>query len=488
MEPAMLTLLGNPRHTCEGWTRREALQAGALAMLGGLNLPTLLRAESDKTHRGVNGKAKHVICLYLLGGAATQDMFDLKPNAPAEVRGEFKPIATSAPGVQICEHLPRLARWMHKAAVIRSVNHQSGCHNPLPSYAGYEVMPPDIISTRDTYPPSMGSVCEWLRQQNATSTPSTDLPDYVYLPCYLGWGQAIRRPGPYAGFLGKQYDPFCTEVVPSLDKGCACAPGKPQVVRGQPFVPESTLRDELTLDRLNDRRELLRQFDGELRRVESQGAPAIYDRQRERVFQLLTSKEVKAAFDIDREPPNVRDAYGRTLFGNSTLMARRLIEAGVRFVNVTWDIFWDRYKIDYDGWDTHTRNFPIMREFNLPQFDQTLSGLLNDLDARGLLDETLIVVLSEMGRTPKVNGSGGRDHWTYCYSVFLAGAGIRGGSVYGSSDAHAAYVKDRPVRPADIVASVYHCLGIEPDMPVYDRSGRPHPAAQGGEPVHEILA
>jgi len=156
--------------------------------------------------------------------------------------------------------------------------------------------------------------------------------------------------------------------------------------------------------------------------------------------------------------------------------------------NPSWDIFWDRYKIDYDGWDTHTRNFPIMKEFNLPQFDQTLSGLMGDLDARGLLDETLIVVLSEMGRTPKINGNGGRDHWTYCYSVFLAGAGIRGGSVYGASDAHAAYVKDRPVRPADVVASVYHCLGIDPEMPVYDRSGRPHPVAQGGQSVREILA
>jgi uncharacterized protein (DUF1501 family) len=170
------------------------------------------------------------------------------------------------------------------------------------------------------------------------------------------------------------------------------------------------------------------------------------------------------------------------------LTARRLIEAGVRFVNVTWDIYWERLKIDYDGWDTHNKNFPIMKQWNLPQLDQTLHALFADLDARGLLDETLILMTSEMGRTPRVNPNGGRDHWTHCYGNFLAGAGIRGGSVCGTSDSQAAYVKDRPVRPADVVATVYECLGIDPDRPVYDRSGRPHAAAQGGEPVREILA
>jgi hypothetical protein len=197
---------------------------------------------------------------------------------------------------------------------------------------------------------------------------------------------------------------------------------------------------------------------------------------------------VQDAFDLDKEAPAVRDRYGRTLFGSSTLMARRLIEAGVRFVNVTWDIFWDRQRIDFDGWDTHTRNFSILKDWNLPQFDQTFSALLSDLDDRGLLEETLIVVLSEMGRTPKINANGGRDHWTYCYSVFFAGAGIRGGTVCGASDAQAAFVKDRPVRPADIVATVYHGLGIDPDMPVYDRASRPIPVAQGGQAIREILA
>ena len=182
------------------------------------------------------------------------------------------------------------------------------------------------------------------------------------------------------------------------------------------------------------------------------------------------------------------DRYGRTLFGQSTLIARRLVESGVRFVNVTWDLFWDRIQIDYDAWDTHTRNFPILKENKLPGFDQTFTALLEDLDARGLLDETLVVVTSEMGRTPKINGNGGRDHWTYCYGTVFAGAGIRGGTVYGASDAQAAYVKDLPVSPADICCTVYECLGIDPDMMVPDKTGRPVAINQGGRPIRGILA
>jgi hypothetical protein len=463
---------------------------GTLGLLGGASLQHLLPAEGAPASRSGAHRAKHCIVLYLLGGAATQDMFDLKPSAPAEVRGEFKPIATSVPGVQFGEHLPKLARWMHRCALVRSVHHKAGCHNPIPGYTGSELMPPDIVSTRDSYPPSFGSVCEYLRQQAGDSARrQVDLPDYLYLPCYLGWGQAIRRPGPYAGFLGKQYDPLCTEVAPYLDKGKVCQPGQPQYVRGAPRLPDAVLAGELTLDRFDGRRSLLEQFDQQRRLLEANGsARTAFDRQQQRALQLLTRPAVRAAFDLDKEPPAVREAYGRTLFGSSVLMARRLLEAGVRCVNVTWDIFWDRFRIDYDGWDTHTRNFPILREWNLPQFDQTFSALLADLQDRGLLDETVIVVLSEMGRTPRVNGNGGRDHWTHCYSTLLAGAGLRGGSVCGASDAQAAYVKDRPVRPADVVATVYHCLGIDPDLPIPDRAGRPHPAAQGGVPIQEILA
>jgi hypothetical protein len=476
----MLTLLGSPRRCCDGLTRRETLTAGALSLLGGaFNLPALSATAGTAT--APPGKAKNVILLYLLGGAATQDMWDLKPNAPAEVRGEFKPVATTVPGLQICEHLPRTAKWMRRAAVVRSVTHQAGCHNCLPSYTGFGQVMPDQ-HPRDTDPPSMGAVCEYLRQGRG------DVPAYAYLPCWLGWGQVFRRAGPYAGFLGRRYDPLTAECQPFADPGQTPVPGKPSVVRGTPVLPHTAFEADLTLDRLNARRGLLQQFDDGLRRLDADGAPAGYDRIRQRAFGLLTSSRVRAAFDLDREDPKTLDRYGRTLFGHSTHIARKLVAEGVRFVNVTWDLFWDRVKIDYDAWDTHTRNFPILRENKLPHFDQTFTALLEDLDATGQLDETLVVVMSEMGRTPKINGNGGRDHWTYCYSVVLAGAGVKGGAVHGASDAQAAFVKDRPVSPADVCATIYAALGMDPDSTVPDRGGRPVSIAQGGRPVREILA
>jgi hypothetical protein len=479
----MLTMLGSPRRCCDGLTRRETLRAGTLALLGGFNLPSLLQAEERRTSGLRPGPAKSVIVLYLLGGAATQDMFDLKPDAPSEIRGEFQPLLTSAPGVRICEHLPRMAQWMHRAALVRSVHHHAGCHNTLPSYTGLELPLQDITSAKESFPPSMGSVCEYLRAERG------DLPAYVYLPCYLGWGQAIRRPGPYGGFLGKRYDPLFTECTPHLDPGApSVRAGYPQVVRGVPRLPDSMLSDGMTLDRLNSRRGLLEQLDEQHRKLDTSPAFSSFDRTLQRAFSLLTSPQVKAAFDLSKEDPKQVDRYGRTLFGNSTLIARRLVEAGVRFVNVTWDIFWERLKIEYDGWDTHTRNFHILRDYNLPYLDLAYSALMEDLAARGLLDETLVVIMSEMGRTPKVNGNAGRDHWTFCYSVLLAGAGIHGGTVCGASDAHAAYVKDRPASTGDICATIFACLGIDPEMPVYDRGGRPLPVANGGRPIADILA
>jgi hypothetical protein len=335
---------------------------------------------------------------------------------------------------------------------------------------------------RDTDPPSMGSVCEYLRRRNG------EIPDFVYMPCWLGWGQAFRRAGPYGGFLGHRFDALTTECQPHRDPGIKPAPGKPCVVRGAPILPSSVLGPELTIDRMNTRRSLLQQIDAQVRRIESQPALKGYGRTQKRAFGLLASSRLKAAFDLNAEDPRLVDRYGRTLFGHSTLIARRLVEQGVRFVNVTWDLFWDRVQIDYDAWDTHQRNFAILRENKLPGLDQTFSALIGDLHDRGLLDETLVVVMSEMGRTPRVNPAGGRDHWTFCYSVLFAGAGIRGGSVCGASDSQAAYVKDRPVSTGEICATIYQCLGIEPDTTVPDRSGRPVCIAQGAQPIREILS
>jgi hypothetical protein len=477
----MLTMLGSVRRCCDGLTRRESLRAGALGLMGGFGLPELLRAEARGATRP--GRARSVVVLYLLGGAATQDMWDLKPDAPAEVRGEFRPVPSNVPGLPVCEHLPRSARWMHKTAVVRSMNHRAGCHNPLPSYTGHDAVLPDIVSTRESYPPSMGSVCEYLRGGRG------GLPDYIYMPCYLGWGQAIRRPGPYGGFLGRRYDPLFTECTPHLDADApAERPWYPQVLRGEPRLPAETPGDVLTLDRLDSRRGLLDQLDDEARRLADAGALATFDRHRQRAFDLMTSEPVRAAFRLEDEDPRLRDRYGRTLFGASTLVARRLVEAGVRFVNVTWDVYWERLQLQHDGWDTHGRNFAILREYNLPYFDLAFTALLGDLEARGLLDETLVVVLSEMGRTPKINANAGRDHWTYCYSVVLAGAGIRGGTAYGASDAQGAFVKDHPVSPADLCATIYELLGIDPAMTLPDRTGRPVAIAQGGVPIRAILA
>jgi hypothetical protein len=477
----MLTVLGSPRRCCDGMTRRETLKAGALGMLSGLAIPPLLAADEARRIRRP-GRAKSVIVLYLLGGAATQDMVDLKPSAASEIRGEFRPIATSAPGVFVCEHLPRMSRWMHKVAVVRSLNHRAGCHNPLPSYTGLDQLLPDIVTARDTYPPSMGSVCEYLRQGHA------QLPDYVYMPCYLGWGQAIRRPGPYAGFLGQRYDALYTECAPHRDPaGPNPGPGRPATVLGEPRLPTSTLTDGVTLDRLNTRRTLMQQIEDQLRAADAQHSLDQFGRVRGRAFDLLTSPAVRGAFDVSREDARLRDRYGRTLFGNCTLIARRLVEAGVRFVNVTWDLFWDRVPINYDAWDTHTRNCAILKDVNLPEFDRVYAALLEDLDNRGLLDETLVVTMSEMGRTPRINGNAGRDHWTHCYGMWFAGGGIRGGTLVGESDAQAAYVKDRPVSPADVCATIYELLGIDPDMTVPDRSGRPLPISNGGRVIREVV-
>lgn len=482
----MITMLGSPRRCCDGVTRRETLKAGALGVLGGaFHLPALLHAEERRPARARAGKAKSVIVLYLMGGAATQDMFDLKPDAPVDIRSEFKPIATSAGGIRICEHLPGMARWMHRAALVRSVNHQAGCHNPLPSYTGHDVPLPTITSTNDSYPPSMGSVCEYLRDGRG------DLPDYFYMPNYMGWGQAIRRPGPYAGFLGKRFDPLCT-ACPHIDDGVREQMVKPQSVRGTPFIADALLDADFTIDRLNARRGLLQQIDDQLRHAEQRPEMASYDRSQQRAFDVLTSSKVRTIFNLKNEDPRLLDRYGRTLFGNSALIARRLVEAGVRFVNVTWDSYWERFKLSWLCWDAHHRHYPQMKEHLLPGLDRTCSALLQDLDDRGLLDETLVVVMSDFGRAPQMNGNQtfgpGREHWTYCYSVLLAGAGIRGGTVCGASDAHAAYIKDRPVSTGDICAPIYQCLGMDPDMPVIDRAGRPIAIAHGSQPIREILS
>jgi hypothetical protein len=421
-----------------------------------------------------------VIHLYLHGGAPTQDMWDLKPDAPPEIRGEFSPIDTDVPGIRICEHLPHLARWMHRTAIVRSVYHRAGCHNTLPSFSGSE-QPVDINEPvpRDTYPPGMGAVCEYLKPAEI------DLPHYVALPTYLGWGFVLKRPGPWAGFLGSRFDPLCSEYEPVQNSDPA--PDRQPMWIGSPKLAAAELPAEMSFARLGGRQTLL----GDLNRLAAHGETSLReaDRTWRRAFGLLAESALRRAFDVSAEEPRLRERYGTHVVGSSTLIARRLIESGVRFVDVYFDGYSYRVNTGYDTyWDTHSNNFVQLKRSNLPILDQTLGTLLEDLDIRGLLDETLVVVSTDFGRTPRVNASAGRDHWTDCYSVVFAGAGIRGGTLCGASDGQAAYVKDRPVRPADVCATVYRLLGIHPDTTVPDRVGRPVAVAHGGAAIDEIVA
>ena len=479
----MLQLLGTPRRCCDGVTRRETLRAGALSALGGFSLPQFLAlTQGAQGVPGVGGgPAKQVLVLYLLGGAATQDMYDMKPHAPSEIRGEFKPIASTAPGIDVCEHLPAFARWMGNAAVVRSLSHRGGCHNPLPSYTGYDLPVDNLVSTKASYPPSMGSVCEYLNGGRV------DQPAYIYLPCYLGWGQSIRRPGPYGGFLGAQYDPLFTECRPFVDNP-PDTPYNSQPLRGVPVIPQTALPEQMTVDRLTGRRGLLKQLDDQRMQVDATGELGSFNRQEQRAWSILTSAAVRDAFDLESVNPAERARYGNTLFGNSTLIARRLLTTGVKFINVTWDCYWERLNFSFECWDTHANNFNVLKKVNLPYLDMAFGSLMTDLEQSGLLDETLVVVMSEMGRTPKINGNAGRDHWPFVYSVLLAGAGIRGGTVFGASDSQAAFPAENPVSTADVCATIFHCLGIDPELEVRDQVGRPYKIAQGGLPIHGILA
>ena len=465
----------------DGLTRRQVLLAGATAAAGAcLNGRAAAGAEAGASRDSAFARAKHVIHIYLHGGAPTQDMWDMKPDAPAEIRGEFKPIATSVSGIQICEHLPRMANWMHKAAIVRSVHRKGGDHNCLPSFTGSEeAINVSEIVPRNTYPPGMGSVCEFLKP------PEVELPHYVALPTWLGWGFHVKRPGPWGGFLGSACDPLLSSYEPAQNKEVP-QDRQPMWV-GAPKLNLTELPPDLPPARLRSRSELVSSLNAGGTALGKAGE--LVSRNRHKAYALITNSQLKAAFDLSQESDKTRDTYGKHLWGTSALVARRLIETGVRFVDLYFDGYGYRMNTGFDTyWDTHTKNFEQLKKGNLPMLDQAFDALIGDLCARGLLDETLVVVWGgEMGRTPKINADAGRDHWTECYGALFAGAGIRGGTLCGASDAHAAYVKDRPTRPADICATILHLLGIDPEMTLMDRAGRPIAVAHGGVPIGEIL-
>jgi hypothetical protein len=406
----------------------------------------------------------------------------MKPDASAEIRGPFQPIGCRTPGLLISEHLPRLANVSDKYTVIRTMTHSFNDHSGgghyiqtgkkwhVPVGGGFSATPEDW--------PSMGSVVEYLTQRSPGGL-TRPLPNYMVVPNWLGRLQEngqYRRPGQYAGWLGLAYNPLTTAV----DK---------RSLTDNPYWRDCTddelsyqiegLAPEVSIDALRRRETLLSQLDNARRQLDHSDT-SIYSRFRERALALVTSDNTRRALNVQREPKKLRERYGHHLFGQSCLLARRLVEAGVKFVTVHYDC------VDGYSWDSH-RNSDDVKKHLLPTYDQACATLLEDLDEKGMLDETLVVALGEMGRTPKANSVWGRNHWSTLFPALLAGAGVQGGATYGTSDSIAAQPKEHPVSPEDLAATIYWALGIDPGLMLPDALGRPIAINDGGRPLKAIF-
>lgn len=461
-----------------GISRRGVLQAGALGFFG-LNWSGLLKA--NVPGRANSARAKSCILVYLDGGMSHIDTLDMKPSAPAEYRGEFQPIRTTLPGVPICEHLPQMAKVLGRCSLVRSMgqrgrgiigdNHHTGAyyylsgHVPDPSFGQLALNRKPLAEDW----PFIGSVVA-LKKGGQAPLPLVALPDRARSREYI-------RAGQFAGKLGNAYEPF-------LVMGDADQPD-------QFIVPNLTLPNEITLNRLEDRRSLLARLDRVHQSLDATGAVQDFDQHHARAFHLMSSAVRGGAFDLSREPLGLRERYGYDVNGQSLLMARRLVQSGVPFVSVQWQPRRNQAE-NCSGWDTHSNNFHCLRTYLLPYLDQGFSALIEDLDQRGLLDETLVVLLSEMGRKtrigdPRPNGANGRDHWVHCQTVLLAGGGIGRGHVLGASDHTASFPIDRPVGPEDLAATIYHALGIT-DLTARSRDGRQINLLEDGQPMLELFS
>jgi len=442
-------------------TRRDLLRAGTLGVTG-LSLPDLLHADDARRGRPL---ADACIFVFLWGAPSQYETFDPKPDAPDGIRGQFGTRPTRLPGVLFGEHVPLLAERNDRFSVVRtcaqtSTHHQSAAFEALTGYPPVKDIVALTASPADY--PNLGSVV-------ARYAPSRDgLPPFVQLP-QLASDVGNLTPGQFAGFLGRRCDPFVVAKDPSR-------PGFD--------VSDLTLPADVTADRLDDRAALLRGIDRQRQALaESVEARALGVHQ-ERAVGLLTSPAVRRAFDLGREPGGLREKYGHNTLGQSFLLARRLVESGVRLVTVCSGF---NGKTPQDAWDTHKDNFNQLRDKLLPPFDRGLAALLDDLGQRGLTERTLLLVCGEFGRTPKINKDAGRDHWEKCYSVLFAGGGVAPGRVLGRSDKIGAYpVEGRVCSPADLCATVYHCLGIDPAAEMHDQAGRPVPLSRG-EPIGELF-
>jgi len=429
------------------------LQVGYSGLLGiGLSAWLSQRAgASAKQASPSSSKPKSVILIFLTGAPSHLDMFDLKPDAPSEVRGEFKPIGTKVPGVHICEHLPALAARTDKYTLVRSLSHRENNHLVATHHVLTGHPQPgaffDKVASRDDWP-CYASALDFLRPRQ------DGVPSGVNLPTFLMEGPLIW-PGQHAGFLGPRHDPWQITRSPNA----------------RDFRVDSLrLAQGLEIERLNDRQALLQQVNRQQAQLAEAAAGRRLSDQQQLAFSVLTSGKIARAFEIDREPLAVRDRYGRHVFGQSLLLARRLVEAGVPMVQANMG--------RVQNWDTHGENFPRLKERLLPPLDRGVAALLDDLEATGLLAETLVMMLGEFGRTPKIttmpgSKTPGRDHWAPCFFGLFAGAGVRGGQVIGSSDKIGAFPASTPYTPADVGATVYHVLGLNPSVEVHDRQQRP---------------
>ena len=449
-------------------SRRRLLSIGGAGMFG-LTLPRLLGAGESQAPT-IQPKAKSVVFLYQFGGPSHLDMFDMKPDAPERIRGPYSGISTSVPGLQISERLPRVAEIMDKVTLIRSMTHRMKNHNSASYYALTGHAPPvDDIRLRDSLElfPAYGSVVDQLSPVKA------ELPTFVSYPYVLRDGEIT--PGQHASFLGKVHDPLLITSDPNA---------------ADFQLPELSLPGNLSLERLEARREMQRLVDGQTKNLEQSAAAKGLDAYFDKALAMLGSTRVRQAFDLSSEPQEVRERYGRTTYGQSCLLARRLVESGVRFVNVYFSDTIGGQSTEFGGWDTHgfnnTRMFPIIEKRHLPITEQTLPTFLNDLDERGLLETTLVVWVGEFGRTPRINDNVSRDHWPQCYTALLAGGGVKRGFVHGASDKNGAFPARDPVRPDDLAATMFYLLGIDPATEVHDAANRP--LAIAGRPVFDVIA
>ncbi len=471
-ERTLLSLEDRTRLTGDGLTRRELLRVGGLGACG-LSLPSLLQARQGRVRAGGGGastsKAKACILLYLAGGPPQHETWDPKPDAPAEVRGDFGTIPSSIPGLRLGELMPRMARLAHHCCVLRAVSTNDNAH----SSSGYWVLTgtpyprpnTECNSPAGTDYPTLGAVVKRLRLGTGP------LPAAITMPEQMITNANIVAIGQNAGFLGRLADPWLLN----------CDPSDPNFQ-----VPELGLPPEVPPLRLDGRRSLLDQVNHHLDDVDRGGLLGRYENHNQQAFELLRSARARQAFALDQEPAAVRDRYGRHKFGQCVLLARRLVEAGVSMVQINWPRERGDMAADNPCWDTHSKNSERLRHALMPPMDQSYSALLEDLSQRGMLEETLVVWMGEFGRTPRINPKGGRDHWGQVFSVALAGGGIHGGQVLGSSDNLGAFPRDGRLEPQDVSATILHCLGYPPHAEIHDPQGRPIVVSRG-EVIRQAL-